>query len=137
MSKTKTPSPKALKEAAIAKAKTAFVFHPQSQSKAMIRTRYLQGSGLNGPRMKAYTRSGRKGEPSLVMSYDHELEPAGNHAKAACALALWLGWVTEEGSKVLCGGNGDDGTASFVIINLEPNGEPKTDRNNAKGARSA
>ena len=51
MSKTKTPSPKALKEAAIDKAKTALVFHPQSQANAMIRTRYLQGSGIKGPRV--------------------------------------------------------------------------------------
>lgn len=119
MSKTKTKQDQALKKAAIDKAKTAFVFHPQSQSKAMIRTRYLQGSGIKGPRVKAYTRSGRKGEPSLTLSWDFELEAEGNHAKAAAALALWLGWVTEKGSKVLCGGNGDDGTASFVIINLE------------------
>jgi hypothetical protein len=111
------PTTKAAREAAIAKAKTAFVLHEQNQARAMIRTRYLQGTGLKGPRVKAYARSGRKGEPSLIVGWDHELDSGPNHARAAAALALLLGWITEGGTKALIGGNGDDGTAAFVIIN--------------------
>jgi len=121
MSKTKTPSPKALKEAVIDKAATAFVFHPQNMSRALIRTRYIPCTDTKGSRVKAYTRSGRKGEPSLVISYDHGLNASGNHSKAAAALALFLGWVKEDGEKVLCGATGDDGTGSFVIINAVEN----------------
>jgi len=126
------PTTKAAREAAIAKAATAFVFHPENQSRAMIRTRYLQGTGVKGPRIKAYARSGRKGEPSLTIAFDYEAGSEGSHAKAAAALALSLGWVTEGGRKVLCGGNGDDGTASFVIIDTAA-AAPAGQRNNAKG----
>lgn len=126
MSKPKTPSPKALKEAIIDKAATAFVFHPQNMTRALIRTKYIPCTDTKGSRMKAYARHGRKGEPSLVMSYDHSLDTSGNHNKAAAALALFLGWVKEDGDCVLCGSTGDDGTGAFIIIRATDDDEALT-----------
>jgi hypothetical protein len=126
------PTTKAAREAAQAKAETAFVFHPENQARAMIRTRYLQPTGSRPERVKAYARSGRKGEPSMVLPWSYDLDSQGNHARAAAALALSLGWVKEGGRKVLCGGNGDDGTAAFVIIDTAA-AAPAGQRNDARG----
>jgi hypothetical protein len=50
-----------------------------------IQTRYL--TNVRGSRVKAFAEAG-----SVTLSWDHRLNPEGNHQAAAEALANKLGW---------------------------------------------
>jgi hypothetical protein len=52
-----------------------------------IYTRYLGPSDTRGTRVKAFADAG-----SITLSWDHRLNPEGNHKAAAEALANKLGW---------------------------------------------
>lgn len=125
MSKHPTP---AARKAALDKAATAFVFHESNMSRALIQTRYYGPTDRRGSRVKATTRSGRKGEPSLIMHYDHALDASGNHSKAAAALALAMGWLDKD-EFTLCGTTDGNGRGFFLIVREPYVGQ----RNNAAG----
>ena len=55
--------------------------------KQAIETKYLGPTNHRGARVVARCAAGRK-----VIPWKHELNPAENHALAACALAKVLGW---------------------------------------------
>lgn len=118
----KTKPSKAAREAAIDKAATAFVFHESNMSRVLIQTRYVPCTDTRGSRMKAAARTGRKGEPAIVMPYDHALNPDGNHSKAAAALALMMGWLDKD-EYTLCGSTDGNGRGFFVIVREPHAGE--------------
>ena len=52
-----------------------------------IQTRYFGPSNVRGSRIKAFADAG-----SVTLSWDHRLNPEGNHIAAAKTLASKLGW---------------------------------------------
>ena len=118
----KTKPTKAAREAAIDKAATAFVFHESNMSRVLIQTRYMPCTDTRGSRMKACARTGRKGEPAIVLHYDHALDASGNHNKAAAALALMMGWLDKD-EHTLCGTTDGNGRGFFVIVREPHAGE--------------
>lgn len=54
-----------------------------------IETRYHGPTNNAGARISARSDAGR-----IIMGWDHALDIAGNHAKAARMLAARLGWLT-------------------------------------------
>jgi hypothetical protein len=52
-----------------------------------IETKFLGPTNFRGPRIVAKAEAGR-----IVVPWDHALNPAENHARAARALAVKLGW---------------------------------------------
>jgi hypothetical protein len=122
------PTTKAAREAAIDKAKTAFVFHESNMSRVLIQTRYFGPTDRRGSRIKATSRDGRKSEPSILIPYDYDLGASGNHSKAAAALALMMGWLKDD-EDTLCGSTDGNGSGFFVLVREPNNGQ----RNNAKG----
>lgn len=118
----KTKPSKAAREAAIDKAATAFVFHESNMSRVLIQTRYMPCTNTRGSRIKATCRDGRKGEPAIVMPYDHALGISGNHNKAAAALALLMGWLRDD-ADTLCGSTDGNGSGFFVLVREPHAGE--------------
>jgi hypothetical protein len=62
-----------------------------------ITTRFLGPTNYRGARIKAtipdYARGDTRKRPSVTLGWDHALTAEGNHAAAARALALKLGWT--------------------------------------------
>ena len=56
-----------------------------------IETKYLPCTNHKSSRIRATAEGGN----SFTESYDHELNPDENHARAAIALAKKLGWAGE------------------------------------------
>ena len=56
-----------------------------------IATKYHGPTDYRGARVTARSASGHR----LTVAWNYALDPAGNHAEAARALAIKLGWVGE------------------------------------------
>lgn len=74
-----------------------------------IVTKYIGPTNNRGSRVKASCDAG-----SVTISWDHELDTAGNHRQAALALAAKLDWVGD-----WRGGSVDAGYV-YVLVNLGP-----------------